>query len=67
MWDTFLYQHIVGGIIFISAFVLYYKKTDKDLIKAQGNKIVLYPVTAFVFYFLLNLVWTYWAIKTGSK
>lgn len=67
MWDTFLYQHLVGGFIFLIAFILYYKKTDKALIKAQGNKIILYPVIAFVFYFLLNLAWVSWALNSGGN
>jgi len=61
MWKPFLYQHIVGGIIFIIGYLLYFSKTDKTLIRAQGRSIVFYPLVAFVFYFLINLFWMLWA------
>lgn len=62
MWTPFLYQHLVGGLFMAIAFVLYFTKTDKELLKAQGRSLYLLPLFVGAFYLILNFAWTWWAL-----
>lgn len=63
MWTPYIYQHLAGIILVGIACLLYYTKTDKEVLKAQGKRIIIFPLTAAGFYIVVNFIWTYLALR----
>ena len=64
-WDSFLYQFIVGGIIFAIGIIFPIIKGDVNFSRPRDRATIFYLVTGVVIFLGFFLVWQFYAIDKG--
>lgn len=64
-WDSFIYQYLVGGVIFFSGFVLAWRSGDYSWKSREDRLTTIFLLVTFLFYFGGHLLWQLAAVREG--
>jgi hypothetical protein len=64
-WDSFLYQFLVGGVIFLFGIAAPLAYGDVSLKRKDDRRTVIWISAGTVIFILFTLAWQFYAIKGG--
>ena len=62
IWLPLLYQFLIGGIIFFIGIVIPWRQRDYSWKKREDRLTLVYMILGFFLYFILQTLWTLYAI-----